>query len=496
MLINDISGQHSHSSAMNQQTFARAISIVTTRDYYLNCMLDWRMQSIGPAKLALKRYLDAGTSRCKTDDLRHKIRLTNGFCIALQLSLLMFALVDLARASVAEVAIDLGVAAVMGIPIALNDRGHYGLARFGLIVLTNCSALIDCYILGSGAGLPYLFVCTSTIACALYNLRERRTLTFSVGLSVVFFAIAGQFPESGMMGARLPFRSTLAFFNFGFCTLAMGAIVAYLNETNSGYVQEQQRLFAEREGDMRKMAQLGKMAALGQLAAGIAHEVNNPLTIIKGRARHLQDAALRGEADPTSTERLARSIDSTADRIARLVREMLAFARSPASLDLRAVHAKELVETTVEQCRETLAEQGLTITTKVEGDCIFAGDLGLVQQALTNLILNARDALVDINLVRPTTQTQTVHIHMSCFQAQIVIDVLDYGAGIPAAVVERIMEPFFTTKELGKGTGLGLSLSKGLLEALGGALELLKRADPTTFRITLPAAKSGDVVAH
>lgn len=416
--------------------------------------------------MSFRRYLDLGAQMGVDADLRHKIQLTNGFCALLQLALLFFAVVDALRGAFAEVAIDVVVAVVVAMPPLLNGFKRYGTARATLVVIANAGALLDCWVLGSGAGLPYLFVCTATLTCALYDRNEAPSLVAGLALALGGMVVSAQFPENGHIPTDPATRRLLGPLTMGFCVLAMSSIVLHLNSTKTAYA--------------RTLAQLSKMAALGRLAAGLAHEVNNPLTVIRGRARQLATGAATDAVDRTLAELVSTSIETNVERIARITKEMLAFAQVPEATSIGVVAAAEVVAGTADTCRTSFGDKGVTIAVDAAAGIDFVGDFTHVQQALIQLVTNARDAL------DPTGGIIT--ITAGRVGSRVFIDVANFGPGIPDALAERVMEPFFTTKPIGKGTGLGLSLAKGLLEASGGSLHLTRREGPTTFRILLPAA--------
>lgn len=221
-----------------------------------------------------------------------------------------------------------------------------------------------------------------------------------------------------------------------------------------------------------------KLAALGQLLAGVAHELNNPLAIVKGRA-----AILKEKLEGSQHEAAITKLGDAADRCARIVKTFLAMARKVGPQRM-PVDVNEMVRSALDltasglrraevEVRTTLAQQLPHIET--DGDQLV--------QALMNLIVNAQHALESHEGVRQLA----ISTRLEGTGQRVLIEVADTGPGIPAQLAARVFEPFFTSKEVGKGTGLGLSVSKGMVEANGGELVFL--ATPgggATFRIALP----------
>ena len=211
-----------------------------------------------------------------------------------------------------------------------------------------------------------------------------------------------------------------------------------------------------------------KLAALGSLLAGVAHELNNPLSIVIGHALMMQDMAHDDSAPAEALADRARKIELAADRCARVVRSFLAIARQKKAERERASIA-DIVAAAVELLAYGLRAADIGVETSVEPDMPpVLVNSNQIHQVLVNLIVNARQALEDI------TEDRHIIIRAAREPAsnEIVLSVSDSGTGVPEAIRTRIFDPFFTTKPQGEGTGIGLSVSRGLVEANGGSLRL------------------------
>jgi PAS domain S-box-containing protein len=221
-----------------------------------------------------------------------------------------------------------------------------------------------------------------------------------------------------------------------------------------------------------------KMSALGVMAGGIAHEINNPLGIIQGVTANLIDETGAAEASPSMREGLKKIYD-TSVRIAKVVKGLRFFSRSAEFDPMTLADPSQIVHDMLELCSEKFRVNGVEL--KVGRLCQSQIECRPTEiaQVLLNLLQNAYDAVVE-------TQKGWVELEAMELSGRVVFKVTDSGTGIDTAVVSRMMDPFFTTKEVGKGTGLGLSLSKGIVESHGGSLQYLEGMPNTTFVVSLP----------
>ncbi len=229
-----------------------------------------------------------------------------------------------------------------------------------------------------------------------------------------------------------------------------------------------------------------RIVAVGQLAAGLAHEINNPLGVIRCYAELL--SASQQEAQAQSD--LAVIMRHT-EQARRVVRDLLDFARPrPASAgpgDLAAVAATTL---DILRPRSRTRRTGLTLDVDPDLPPVRAGADAL-EHILTNLVMNALDAVDDLEA--KTGQAGAVRVEIRREGADAVITVADNGPGIVPEHLNRVFDPFFTTKDVGKGTGLGLSVVFGLARELGGGIEVENGASGgAVFRVRLPLAAEGD----
>jgi len=239
-----------------------------------------------------------------------------------------------------------------------------------------------------------------------------------------------------------------------------------------------QRLLLERSA-----RQADRLAALGTLAAGLAHELNNPIGIISSRAELvLLDA--EGQSVPAGVREDLQVIRRHSQRVSRVAQGLLSFARHSSGEHGR-VDLNRVVDETLLLVEKLIVKEGIALKRSLAGDLPPVwGDADAIQQVVMNLLTNARDAVLaggEISIETAPTEGLPA--------AGVRLTVRDTGAGIPPEVLPRIFDPFFTTKP--QGTGLGLSISYGIVREHQGTLDVYSRpGEGATFVLTLPALSS------
>lgn len=235
------------------------------------------------------------------------------------------------------------------------------------------------------------------------------------------------------------------------------------------------------EAQNAKLIASSKMSALGEMAGGIAHEINNPLAVILMLSSQLSEWVESGDpVDPEYLKQTLRSIGNTSQRIAKIVEGLRAFSRDGTNDPFQLTTLNTIIQDTLNLCHERFKGKAVALSVNAVAD-----DLAIeckptqISQILLNLLNNAFDAVQALpeKWVRVETvdQPEWIEIH-----------VVDSGSGVPAETRGKIFNPFFTTKGVGKGTGLGLSISKGIVESHQGSLVLDDRSENTRFKVILP----------
>jgi two-component system NtrC family sensor kinase len=246
---------------------------------------------------------------------------------------------------------------------------------------------------------------------------------------------------------------------------------------------------SEKQLMSKKVVETGKLASVGELAAGIAHEINNPVAIMVEEAGWMGDLMEEITFDESENraefERAIKQIQTQGRRCKEITHKLLSFARKT-DATIHDVNIKELLEEMVmlssQRAKYSMVEIRTDFAPNLPSLRVSTSEL---QQVFFNLINNAIDAM-DHN-----GGTLTISAHQK--ENYLVFAVSDTGMGIPETNLDRIFDPFFTTKPVGKGTGLGLSICYGIIEKMGGKLEVESTLGKgTTFLISIPFQTDAD----
>jgi C4-dicarboxylate-specific signal transduction histidine kinase len=386
---------------------------------------------------------------------------------------------------------DLLAASVFYIVVRLNRGGLYTAARLTILLISSFLALTQSVVLGRDSGVDLIFLGLCALPFVLFEVSERGPLTLGVLLAVAGYALT----NTGLLEAfqNLPARYSARDYRLYSATIALAVVLSSLILISQAHARSERALrldIADRERTERELAETrqtsitsAKMAALGEMSANVAHEVNNPLAAILLRAQRLRLLAQKDRLDSAAVLKSAGEIDATVDRIRRIVDALRAFSRQADDDALRPERVSAIVADTVELCDQRFRHKGIDLAIAPIADDLYAECRGVqISQVLLNLLSNAFDA-VEGRPVRRVRISAEAGDH-----GEVHIAVNDSGPGIPPDIEPRIMEPFFTTKQTGRGTGLGLSVSKGIAEAHGGRLTHDLTAPETRFVLTLRRA--------
>jgi PAS domain S-box-containing protein len=216
-----------------------------------------------------------------------------------------------------------------------------------------------------------------------------------------------------------------------------------------------------------------RIAELGTLASGMAHEIGTPMNVILGRAEYMMD-----RVSDESIRKGLKTIIAQVERITRVMNQLLAFARRKPP-ERRSLNLKDIIEDGMELFRERLDRNRVTVELTVDDRCpSVMADADQMSQVFINLVANAIHAM---------PQGGTLRVGLTQDQNAVKLTVSDTGHGIPREVLPKIFDPFFTTKEFGKGTGLGLTVVKGIIEEHRGTITVeSEEGKGTTFTVLLP----------
>ena len=227
-----------------------------------------------------------------------------------------------------------------------------------------------------------------------------------------------------------------------------------------------------------------KLASIGELSSGMAHELNQPLNVIRMACHNLTRSLTKGTFTATVAQEKLDRINDQVDRAAKIIAGMKAFGRKT-NMTAGPINPSIAINTALDLLREQMATQTIAIdyTPLIESVSIRA-DAMAIEQVIINLVTNARDAIKEKE-VNPGQ----IWIRESLVGGKFRLEIEDNGGGIPSAALKSIFDPFFTTKEVGKGTGLGLSISYGILQEVGGVLEASNTDKGACFHLEIPVMR-------
>jgi histidine kinase len=247
----------------------------------------------------------------------------------------------------------------------------------------------------------------------------------------------------------------------------------------------------ERVKSEAQLIQASKMATLGEMSAGVAHELNQPLSVIKTSASFIAKKIDRNEpVDPDILQDLAEEMDSQVDRASLIINHLRQFGRKT---DIRKMNVQlnDCIRGTFTVLGRQLEVHGVKVELHLDEELPpIRGDSNRLEQVFLNLIMNARDAMDEKEALAGKGVEKVLEISSFRENNAVVVTISDTGLGMSEEVKEKIFEPFFTTKPVGKGTGLGLSISFGIVRDYDGNIDLeSEEGQGTTFRIRFPAVE-------
>jgi C4-dicarboxylate-specific signal transduction histidine kinase len=263
---------------------------------------------------------------------------------------------------------------------------------------------------------------------------------------------------------------------------AMIHIMGDLRETTAEMERREHELREKQE----QLVQAGKLATLGELTTGVAHELNNPLNNIGLFVGNVIDRIRVGEQDP---ERIVEDLEHVVEQVQKateIITHLRTFGRA-APVSVESVRVQKVVDRALSLVQEQLRLRQISVRLDFlpESPVVLGNPIQL-EQVFINLLTNARDALED-------AQRKEIHIACSTREDEVVVVFTDTGPGIPAGLEQRIFDPFFTTKEVGSGTGLGLSITYGIVQEHDGTISVDSRpGQGASFTIELPLAPGSE----
>jgi two-component system NtrC family sensor kinase len=333
---------------------------------------------------------------------------------------------------------------------------------------------------------PYLELLNRGTADEIQSTRD--TGTQNDNIYIAAFLKNGDWLLVYQQSAAEAFSDFQKAFGLGLIIILLGSIatitLAFIRYKNM--TKKIEKVELERKKMDKQIIETGKLAAVGELAAGIAHEINNPVAIMVEEAGWIEDLLeeeeFQGSTNLDEFHRALRQINTQGKRCKEITHKLLSFARKT-DVDTQDVMINKLIRQVVELSAQRAKFENVVISTNLEESLpsinISESEL---QQVLLNLINNAIDAIEN--------KTGEIEISTRQEKSSVVIAVSDNGTGIPKANLDKIFDPFYTTKPVGKGTGLGLSICYGIINKMGGKIEVQSKLDQgSSFTIRIPLKK-------
>lgn len=255
------------------------------------------------------------------------------------------------------------------------------------------------------------------------------------------------------------------------------ALISSISQFNSRLLREVKNKSRELDMERAKSIHSAKLASLGEMSAGVAHEINNPLAIINGTLALLENS----RSDENKFRERVGKIARATSRIERIVLGLRKFSRSSEESVKKLEDLHAIIQEAVLLTNAKAKQHFVDVRIEVQGNAFVLVDLVEIEQVLINLISNGIDAVKEL-------KDKWIKIVVQEKQTEIIVRIIDSGQGVTREVEEKLFLPFFTTKPVGEGTGLGLSISKGILDQHGAKLLLNRDFVNTCFEIRFPKA--------
>jgi signal transduction histidine kinase len=385
--------------------------------------------------------------------------------------------------------------------IFANQRGWYLLSRVGLILTTDTLGFFVCWSLGQDTRFHVGYFAVIGTPLLLFTFKERKYIFGGFVLAALcYFVLDWMPPPLAQIHMISPIAQNALRVVIDVAVIAVIFMsVFYLHRMNNkseqdlinvinllGDVNEQLNLsIAETKSTQALLMQSEKMAALGEMAGGVAHEINTPLATILLRAELLAEQVEQGQINPVEIRSSLGIISNTVGRISRIIVGLRNFCREGSTDPMVVKSIKLVIDDTLALCGEKFRHHSIEVRlVPVDPKIELLCQPTQIGQVLLNLLINAFDAVSEL-------QVKWIAIEVQESEQFVEISVTDSGVGVSSAIRDKIFQPFFTTKEIGKGTGLGLSLAKGLVDAHKGTLFIRVESPNTQFVIRLPKTATG-----
>ena len=406
-------------------------------------------------------------------ELAHHIRLTNVLLLFLFFGSIGETLVCFGTGAIDAAIFNCSAPIVFGGGLLLMRSGHINVARIFIVTVSYSAAYALVATLGQDSYFQFILLFASAFSLAFFSLDEKKLLIPAMVLPLIAFILLevnGYQPVLGMSRAHLGKNQLIVMQIFSLALIWSLMVFHFFY-----FVRDRKR-------SQEQLVSSAKMVAMGRMAAGIAHEVNNPLQLIMSHAERLRNVAKTTGPAQDQLNQISDQIQSVALRIGSINKGLLALSRDATSDPLVEVPVYIIVDHSLAYCRAHLESHQIDLRiSKIPKEWTVMGREAQLSEVILNILNNAYYAVADC-------QQKWIQIDTKAETNWIEISISDSGPGVSPKILHRIFDPFFTTKPVGKGTGLGLSVSQSLMAAHGGQLYYEPQTVGGKFVIRVPRA--------
>ncbi len=424
-------------------------------------------------RLSYAGATDLAESQAKT------VVLTNRVCIVLALISAIFIIPWAMDGNAFMVAINAGLVAVYLGVIWMNARGWYDIPKVLIILCVSTPVFVVTGMIGQKSLLHFSLIPIAGFSALLFERKEKLKIILAMGyplllLCVLMISDFKLFPN--MVGDDLSMLPAYDYIlNFGIIFSTMFCFYRAYSTAEDKQLQAQKLLDEQRANAMNT----SKMVALGEMAGGIAHEINTPLFVIRSLSDKMHSSLLNNNFNEQKFLKNCSQMIEMCQKMSSIVRSLSSLSRSTSPGPLEAVELPLLIQETLVICQHRFYLRGVSVQVVCpENLPLVKGRPVEISQILINLLNNAYDAVLEV-------EVPEVKIEISHLQSSIQVIVQDNGTGIPEHIQKKVFDTFYTTKDAGKGTGLGLSISRKLTDANEGRISFTSRPGDTRFVLEL-----------
>jgi signal transduction histidine kinase len=441
--------------------------------------------------------VDGGTSSRYPDSRNRVYRLANACCLFAIVVTLGFMLAIARLSNPVPMRITWVAIAVYSVSLALIRSHRQTIGRCLLQIGAATTAFLSACYAGPDAWLQAMLFPIAACSLLLFDTDE-----WEPAIAVAIYPIA-LFVGLYVLDYSLPYvpryagpsvTPHLRILSIVGPVTIIAAVITYFKFQLQAHQLQIDRYIARLHEEHHLQIHAHKMASLGEMAAGMAHEINTPLTTISLRTGRLKQSLQELEMTPEKRGELVSHIDRIVDttyRVARIINSLRSFSHLDRGDGFEPADAADIVSETLDLCSERISAAGIRLESEVESGLSLECRSSEVSQVLLNLLNNSVDAMEGMPAGRP----RRIRVVARAVEGMIHFEVSNSGPAIPESVAKRLFEPFFTTKRKGKGTGLGLNISATLIRKHRGRLTWVPNAPETTFRIELPIVQPSAGVA-